>query len=109
MSSGVGSALYTRFLGASKSRVIRICVSVGSVTTAVRLLVIAIMFLLVFLQFFQDDIQPIEALRPRAFIVLHPVRDRRERRALEPVESLAPMIPYPHHPHFPQHSQVLGH
>src|SRR6476620_8730050 len=44
--SGVVQALYTRCLGASNSRVIRICRSVGSVTVAVRLLVAAIVYLL---------------------------------------------------------------
>jgi PhnB protein len=45
-SSGVVQALYTRCLGASNSRVIRICRSVGSVTVAVPLLVGAIVDLL---------------------------------------------------------------
>jgi hypothetical protein len=42
MSSGVVQAGKTRGLGASNSRVIRICVSAGSVTTADRLPVTAI-------------------------------------------------------------------
>src|ERR1700704_3136684 len=96
MSSGVVYALYTRCLGASNSRVIRICVSVGSVTTAVRLLVIAIMFLLVFLEFFQDDIQPIEALRPRALVVLHPIVDGLQGLPFQPVQPLAPLIAHTH-------------
>src|SRR6202011_5889509 len=98
MSSGVVYALKTRCLGASKSRVIRICVSVGSVTTAVPLLVTAISLLLP-LEFFQHDIQSIEAPRPRPLVVLHPVMDRLERVTIKPVDPLPPFITHVHEPH----------
>src|SRR5712691_12390192 len=73
-SSGVVHASYTRCLGASNSRVIRICSSVGRVTVAVPLLVIAIFFLLL-LVILQYDVQLVEPLRPQALVVLHPVMD----------------------------------
>jgi hypothetical protein len=59
-SSGVVNAWNTRRLGASNSRVIRICSSVGSVTVAVPLLT-TISFLLL-LELFQHDIQLVESL-----------------------------------------------
>src|SRR5918997_5783466 len=70
-SSGVVHALYTRCLGASNSRLMRICSSFGSVTVAVPLLVTAhISFLL---QFLQHAFHPVEPLRPRTLVLLHPV------------------------------------
>src|SRR5881296_3260270 len=73
-SSGVVHACQTRCLGASNSRVIRICSSVGSDTVAVPLLIAAISWLL-FLELLQHDVQLVEALRPGALVVLDPVVD----------------------------------
>src|ERR687894_2043196 len=61
-SSGVVHALYTWCLGASNSRVMRICSSVGSVTVAVPLLVTATVSFLLLLQFLQHAVQPVEPL-----------------------------------------------
>src|ERR671916_2632953 len=61
--SGSVHALYTRCLGASNSRVMRICSSVGSVTDAFLLLGIAATSLLL-LEFLQHDVHPVEPLRP---------------------------------------------
>src|ERR1700680_190346 len=106
ISSGVVHALYTRFLGASKSRVIRICVSVGRVTTAKPLFVI---FILQFLELLQHDFQPIEALRPRPLVVLHPVMDGFERMAVDPVHPPPSLVTHIHKPALPQHPEVFGH
>src|ERR671911_373375 len=103
-SSGVVHALYTRRLGALNSRVMRICSSVGSVTFAVPLLT-AISFLL--LEVLQHDIQPVEPLRPRALVVLHPVVDGLERAAVQPVKPLPSCVTHVNHSHFSQHPQVL--
>src|SRR5688572_14261254 len=84
-SSGVVHALYTRCLGASNSRLIRICSSVGSVTVAVPLLVTAAISLLLPLEVLQHDIQLAEPLRPRPLVALHPVMDGLERGAVQPV------------------------
>src|SRR5206468_8110932 len=89
-SSGVVHALYTRCLGASNSRVIRICSSVGSVTVAVPLLVTGISFLL--LELLQHDVEPVEPLRPRALVALHPVVDGLERLAVQPVQPLPSFV-----------------
>src|ERR1700704_5682458 len=87
-SSGVVHALYTRCLGASNSRVIRICSSVGSVTVAVPLLVtITSSFLLLF-EVLQHDIELLEPVRPQALVVLHPIVDRLERVAVQAVQPL---------------------
>src|SRR5215203_1695137 len=104
-SSGVVHALYTRCLGASNSRLMRICSSVGSV--AVPLLVTAhISFLL---QFLQHAFHPVEPLRPRTLVLLHPVMDGLERVAVEPVQPLASLVTHVARPHLSKHSQVLGH
>src|SRR5829696_3905486 len=104
-SSGVVHALYTRCLGASNSRLMRICSSVGSV--AVPLLVTAhISFLL---QFLQHAFHPVEPLRPRTLVLLHPVMDGLERVAVEPVQPLASLVTHVDRPHLSEHSQVLGH
>src|SRR5207253_6570176 len=85
-SSGVVHALYTRCLGASNSRVMRICSSVGRITVAVPLLVVtATISFLLLLEILQHDIEPFEPLRPRVLVVLHPVVDRLERVAVQPV------------------------
>src|SRR6266436_2711824 len=102
--SGVVHALYTRCLGASNSRVMRICSSVGSVTVAVPLLVTAISFLLL-LEFLQHDIQPLEPLRPGALVGLHPVVDGLERVAVQPVEPLPSLVTHVNHSHFSEHPQ----
>src|SRR6266568_6386938 len=106
-SSGVVHALYTRCLGASKSRVMRICLSFGRVTVAVPLLVTAISFLLL-LEFLQHDVQLVEPLRPGALVVLHPVMDGFERVAVQPVEPLPSLAAHVYRSHFAEHPQVLG-
>src|SRR6476659_7006448 len=95
-SSGVVHARYTRCFGASNSRVIRICVSVGRVTVAVPLLVTAISFLLLF-EFLEHDIELVEPLRPQALVALHralagawtPVAGR----ARAPARGRSPAVP----------------
>src|SRR5918998_4463066 len=106
-SSGVVHALYTRCLGASNSRVMRICSSPGSVTFAVPLLVIAAISFL--LQFPQHAIQPVEPFRPQALVVLHPVVDGLERMAVEPVQPLPSLVTDVDRSHLSEHPQVLGH
>src|SRR4026208_1744990 len=93
-------------LGAANSRVIRICVSVGRVTVAVPLVVIAIVFLLLH-EVFQHDIQLVEPLRPRALVLLDPIVNGLERVAVEPIEPLAPALAYVDSSAFPAHTQVL--
>src|ERR687893_1304202 len=105
--SGVVHALYTRCLGASNSRVMRICSSVGSVTVAVPLLVTAASSFL--LQFLQHAFHPVEPLRPRTLVLLHPVMDGLERVAVEPVQPLASLVTHVDRPHLSEHAQVLGH
>src|SRR5215218_8296009 len=107
-SSGVVHALYTRCLGASNSRVMRICSSVGSVTVAVPLLVTAISFLLL-LEFLQHGIQPAEPLRPRALVVLHPVMNGLERKTVQPVKPLPSFLTHLNRSHFSEYPQMLGH
>src|SRR5215211_6529416 len=86
----------------------RICSSVGSVTFAVPLLVTAISLLLL-LEVFQNDVEPLEPLRPRALVGLDPVVDGLERVAVEPVEPLPSFATHVDRPHFTEHPQVLGH
>src|SRR5215217_6496580 len=105
-SSGVVHALYTRCLGASNSRVMRICSSPGSITFAVLLLVTAAISFL--LQFLQYAIQPVEPLRPRTLIVLHPVVDGLERAGVQPVQSLLSLLTHVDRSHLSEHPQVLG-
>src|SRR6266540_2283511 len=107
-SSGVVHALYNRCLGASNSRVMRICSSVGSVTVAVPLLVTAISFLLL-LEVLQHGIQPVEPLRPGALVVLDPVVDGLERAAVQPVQPLTSFVAHVDRPHLSEHAQVLRH
>src|SRR5262245_65956155 len=85
-SSGVVNAVYTRCFGASNSRVMRICSSVGSVTFAVPLLATAIAFLL--LVVLVHDVQLVEPLRPRPLVLLHPVVDQLDCPRVEPVVPL---------------------
>src|SRR5215210_2894406 len=105
-SSGVVHALYTRCLGASKSRVMRICSSSGSVTFAVPLLVTATSLFL--LELIQHAVQPVEALRPRSLVVLHPVVDWLERGTIEPIQPPPPLAAHLDRPNLPEHPQVLG-
>src|SRR3954465_11235468 len=105
-SSGVVPARYTKGFGASNSRVIRICVSVGRVTLAVPLFVTAISVLLLF-EFLENDIELVEALRPQALVVLDPVVDRLERRPVQSIEPLPTMVTDLHGSHFAEHWQVL--
>src|SRR5260370_1762296 len=70
-SSGVVHALYTRCLGASNSRVMRICSSLGSATVAAPLLVTAISFLLLF-EFLAPAVPLPQPLRPPPLLLLDP-------------------------------------
>src|SRR6476661_4356799 len=106
-SSGAVHARYTRCFGASNSRVMRICRSVGRVTVAVPLLVTAISFLLLF-ELFQYDIQLLEPLRPGALVGLHPVVDGLERATVQAVEPLPSLIAHVDRSHFAEDPQVLG-
>src|SRR5215210_5892744 len=84
----------------------RICSSEGSVTVAVALLVTSAISLLL-LEVFQDDIEVVEPLGPRALVGLDPVVDRLERPAVEPVEPLPPLVAHVDRTDLPQHPQVL--
>src|SRR5919106_953760 len=106
-SSGVVHARYTRCLGASNSRTIRICVSLGSVTAARRLVAAATMFVLLGFEVFQHFVHRVEPLAPRPLELLHPVVDRPERLAMQPVEPLPPGASGVHQAHLPQDPQVL--
>src|SRR6266540_646989 len=107
-SSGAVNALYTRCFGASNSRSMRICSSVGSVTFALPLLVTGISLLLLF-EVFQHDVELHEPLRPRVLVRLHPVVDGLERATVEPVHALPSFLSHLDHSHLPEHPQVLGH
>src|SRR5262245_27271576 len=106
-SSGVVHALQTRWRGASNSRVIRISVSDGSVTTAEPLPTGVTIALVLPFEFIQQVVQRVEALVPGALVVLHPVVDWLERHAVEPVQPLPALIPCFHKPHLPEDPQVL--
>src|SRR5829696_6295226 len=95
-----------RCLGASNSRVMRICSSAGSVTVA-PLFATASPFLL--FRFLQNGVQLIEPSRPEALVTLHPVVDRPERLGVEPVQPMPPLPTHLHHPHLPEHPKMLGH
>src|ERR1041385_4520002 len=101
-SSGVVHALYTRCLGASNSRVTRICSSAGVVTFAGPLLVTATIPLLSF-EVLQHVVQLSEPLRPGVLVTLHPVVDGLERVAVQPVQPLPSFVSHVDHTHFPQH------
>src|SRR5262249_20909881 len=98
-SSGLVQALKTSSFGASNSRVIRICSSVGSVTVALRVTVMS--FVLLVFEFVQHGIELLEALAPRALVVLDPVVDRLERLAVQPVEPLPPSLAHRDGPDLP--------
>src|SRR5918997_5169836 len=72
-SSGVVHALYTRCLGASNSRVMRICSSVGSVTVALPLPVTSTPFLP--LEVLEHGVHSVEPPRPQALVAPNPVVD----------------------------------
>src|SRR4051812_8485210 len=107
-SSGVVNALNTRWRGASNSRVIRICSSVGSVSFALPLLVAAIVLLLAF-EFVEYEVEFVEAVRPRLLVRLHPVVDRLERTTVQPVQPLPSVVADGNRPDLSQHAQVLRH
>src|SRR5262249_37198142 len=106
-SSGVVNAFQTSSAGAANSRVIRICSSVGSDTVAVPLL-LAVISCLLFPELVEDGVQRLEALRPGALVLLHPVVDGLERPAVESVDPLSSLAADVHQPHLPKHAQVLG-
>src|SRR5256885_15405692 len=108
MRAGLVYALKTRCLGALNSRSISICVSVGIVTTAVPLLVSTTIVLLHFLEFFQNNIQPIEALRPRTLVGLHPVVDGLERLAIDRIHPPPPFVANSNERHLREYAQVFG-
>src|SRR6476620_4634982 len=106
-SSGVVHARYTRCFGASNSRVIRICRSVGRVTFAVPLLVIAISVVVLSLEVVQNGIELLEALAPRLLVLLDPVVDGSQRLAVQPVDPAPAVLAHLDRPHLAQHPQVL--
>src|SRR6266498_3668605 len=57
----------------------------------------------------QHGIQPVEPLRPRALVVLHPVVDGLECVAIQPVQPLPSFVTHANRSHFSEHPQVLGH
>jgi hypothetical protein len=87
----------------------RICVSVGSVTTAVPLLAIAIIVSLLRFEFLQYLVQRYEPLFPRSFEVLDPVVDRLEWLTIQPIHPLPPFVSDRDQAHLSKHPQVLGH
>src|SRR5262252_349140 len=108
-SSGVVKARYTWCGGASKVRVIRICLSVGSATVVVRLPVSAVMlFSTLLFQLVQHGIQRFEAVRPGAFVALHPVMDGLERVTIESVHALPSLVTHLHGANLSKNPQVLG-
>src|SRR5262245_37212739 len=95
-------------LGASNSRRMRICSSVGSVTVADPLLVtFGITFLL--LEVVQHCVELIEPLGPRALVTLDPVVDGLERLTVQPVEALPALVADVDRPDLSEHAQVLRH
>src|SRR3954470_3480914 len=64
---------------------------------------------LLFLEFFEDAVQQLEAFRPRPFVALDPVVDGFQRGAVEPVDALAAFVAHVHRAHLPQDAQVLRH
>src|SRR3954469_12682137 len=107
-SSGVVHARYTRCFGASNSRVMRICSSVGRVTVAVPLLgMVSISFSFAF-EVFQHGIELVEPLRPRALVVLHPVVNGLERLAVDSIQPLPSNVSNVDRSDFAEHPQVLG-
>jgi hypothetical protein len=65
------------------------------------------LFLLLF-EFLQDRIQPFEALRPGALVVLHSVMDGLERMAVQSIQPLASFVAHLNRSYFSEHPQVLG-
>src|SRR4051794_16129239 len=92
MCSGVVHASKTRCFGASNARVIRISVSLGSVTVAVPLFATVLIFALLVLEFVQDVVERRVALLPRPLVARDPVVDRLERMAVEPVQPPAAVV-----------------
>src|SRR5215217_901167 len=107
-SSGVVHALYTRCLGASNSRVIRICSSVGSVTVALPLPVTSTPFLLP-LEVLEHGVHSVEPLRPEALVAQHPIVDGLERPRVQPVHPPPPLVARLDRPHLAEHPQMFGH
>src|SRR5215207_769067 len=87
----------------------RICSSVGSVTVAVPLLVIAPISLLLPFEFVEYDVELVESLRPAAFVGLDPVVDGFEGVAVEPVEPLSSFVAHLNRPDLSEYPQVLRH
>src|ERR671917_1065144 len=106
--SGSVHALYTRCLGASNSRVMRICSSVGSVTVAVPLPVTPTPFLLP-LEVLEHGVHPVEPLRPEALVAKHPIVNGLERPLVQPIHPPPPLVARLDRPHLSEHPQVLGH
>src|ERR1700752_3239007 len=104
MSSGVVYTLNTKCFGASNSRVMRMCESVGSVTTAVLLLATAISFPP--LEILQHFVHCLETLSPHFLVALHPVVDGLQGAAVEPVEPLTSVLTHDDQAHLAQHFQV---
>src|ERR687894_412370 len=107
-SSGSVHAFHTRCRGASNSRVMRICSSVGSVTVAFPLPVTPTSFLLP-LEVLEHRVHPVEPLRPYALVAPHPIVDGLERPRVQPVHPPPPLPARLNRPHLAEHPQVLGH
>src|SRR5436190_14725122 len=106
MSSGVVYARNTRCRGASNSRVMRICVSCGSVTTALLLVVaISVSFLL---ELLQHRVEARVAPLPRLLEPAHPVVDGLQRLAVDGVDPPAPLVADAHEADLAQYPQMLG-
>jgi hypothetical protein len=87
----------------------RISSSLGSVTLAGPLLVTSVISLLLLLEVFQHDVQPLEPLRPTLLVVLHPVVDGLERVPVESVQPLPSVFAHVDRSHLAEDPQVLGH
>src|SRR5215211_7432869 len=107
MCSGVVYASKTRCFGASNSRRMRICVSDGSVTTALPLLTATVPFLLG-LELFDDDVHRVEPVVPHPLVALQPVVDGPQWSGIEAVEPPPALVADVDQPDLAQHLAVLG-
>src|SRR5690606_25764716 len=116
MSAGSVSTRHTRCRGALNSRVTRISVSLGSVRTALPLVVVvmSVSFVRSCLRFrlrelVQHVVDQVAPLVPEALVARDPGMHRPQRRTVHPVETAAPVVAHVHQPYLPQHPQMLGH
>src|ERR1700745_3342462 len=108
-SSGVVHARHTRCFGASNSLVIRICLSVGSVSVAVPLAVILAISFLLLGELAEHGVQLLEAVLPQLPVGAQPVVHGLQRVAVAAVQPLPPRLPDTDDPDLPEHAQMLGH